>query len=97
MVMGSISDDASRPTEMLKSKHARSRGGCTRCRARRQKCDEQRPLCGRCKEHSIDKCTYTVNLQWGGRKFQSYAKNSDIKKYGKGADDHHTLSTINFT
>ncbi|RDW88317.1 hypothetical protein BP6252_00349 [Coleophoma cylindrospora] len=65
-----------------KPKHNRSRGGCTRCRSRRQKCDEKRPACARCQENgSADACSYTVNLQWGGRNFSSYAKNSDIKKY----------------
>ena len=32
----------------LKIKHKRSRNGCLTCRARRIKCDERRPRCGRC-------------------------------------------------
>lgn len=35
----------------------RSRTGCSRCRARRQKCDERRPCCTRCSEAS-SACTY---------------------------------------
>jgi hypothetical protein len=65
-----------------KSRHSRSRGACARCKKRRQKCDEQRPACGRCQESEIEKCTYTIDLRWGGRAFKSYTGNSDIKKYG---------------
>lgn len=35
----------------------RSRTGCSRCRTRRQKCDERRPCCTRCLEASST-CTY---------------------------------------
>jgi len=52
-----------------------------RCKQRRQKCDEKKPACSRCHDGS-EKCTYTVNLQWGGRAFKSYKGNADIKKYG---------------
>ena len=65
-----------------KARHSRSRGACARCKKRRQKCDEQRPACGRCQESGIENCTYTIDLRWGGRTFKSYAGNSDIKKYG---------------
>ena len=70
----------------IKSKHSRSRGGCARCKRRRQKCDEQKPSCSRCKIEGIRECTYTMTLQWGGREFghfKSYARNSDIKKCGE--------------
>ncbi|KAL3423142.1 hypothetical protein PVAG01_04889 [Phlyctema vagabunda] len=85
MLEGSMSEQS--PSEAAasstsKPKHNRSRGGCTRCRSRRQKCDEKRPACARCQENgTAEACTYAVNLQWGGRNFSSYAKNSDIKKY----------------
>ncbi|KAJ5894008.1 hypothetical protein N7495_005699 [Penicillium taxi] len=47
---------------------SRSFNGCTRCKARRQKCDEQRPSCGRC-QHAGVECKYSMQLQWGGRAF----------------------------
>ncbi|KAJ9389634.1 transcriptional regulator family: Fungal Specific TF [Paecilomyces variotii] len=47
---------------------SRSFTGCKRCKARRQKCDEQRPECGRCKAAGIQ-CKYAMQLQWGGRAF----------------------------
>lgn len=66
-----------------KPRRNRSRGGCTRCRTRRQKCDEQKPECNRCLE-SGESCSYTISLQWGGRSFKSssFGSNSEIKKYG---------------
>ncbi|EED24109.1 C6 finger domain protein, putative [Talaromyces stipitatus ATCC 10500] len=47
---------------------SRSFTGCKRCKARRQKCDEQHPECGRCKASGVQ-CRYAMQLQWGGRAF----------------------------
>ncbi|KAH8697313.1 putative C6 finger domain protein [Talaromyces proteolyticus] len=47
---------------------SRSFTGCKRCKARRQKCDEQHPECGRCKAAGVQ-CRYAMQLQWGGRTF----------------------------
>ncbi|PYH92192.1 hypothetical protein BO71DRAFT_421007 [Aspergillus ellipticus CBS 707.79] len=47
---------------------SRSFNGCKRCKARRQKCDEQRPSCGRCMTAGTP-CRYAMQLQWGGRAF----------------------------
>ncbi|KAL1966468.1 hypothetical protein VTN77DRAFT_4390 [Rasamsonia byssochlamydoides] len=47
---------------------SRSFTGCKRCKARRQKCDEQHPECGRCKAAGVQ-CRYAMQLQWGGRSF----------------------------
>ncbi|KAJ5587651.1 uncharacterized protein N7459_003416 [Penicillium hispanicum] len=47
---------------------SRSFTGCTRCKARRQKCDEQKPTCGRCQTAGVQ-CKYAMQLQWGGRAF----------------------------
>ncbi|KAN0091725.1 Fungal specific transcription factor domain containing protein [Hyaloscypha variabilis] len=66
--------------QKAKPRFSRSRGACLRCKQRRQKCDEKKPACSRCHDGS-EKCTYTVNLQWGGRAFKSYKGNADIKKY----------------
>ncbi|OJJ83582.1 uncharacterized protein ASPGLDRAFT_67179 [Aspergillus glaucus CBS 516.65] len=47
---------------------SRSFTGCKRCKARRQKCDEQRPVCSRCQTAGAQ-CRYAMQLQWGGRAF----------------------------
>src|SRR5690349_760342 len=52
-----------------RTKTTRSRGGCVRCRRRRQKCDQSKPSCGRCVEAG-SLCKYEVNLSWGGRSFR---------------------------
>lgn len=41
-------------------KRARARSGCIRCRAKRRKCDEVKPICGRCRDKKDD-------CQWGAR------------------------------
>jgi|SRR5690242_5651696 len=41
-------------------KRARARSGCIRCRARRRKCDEVKPVCGRCRDKKDD-------CQWGAQ------------------------------
>ncbi|KAF2235640.1 hypothetical protein EV356DRAFT_444661 [Viridothelium virens] len=40
--------------------HKKSRKGCKNCKARKVKCDEQRPLCGPCARHyaNIERCEY---------------------------------------
>ncbi|KAI5244667.1 hypothetical protein E4T43_03626 [Aureobasidium subglaciale] len=50
------------------AQHKRSWSGCARCKKRRQKCDEQRPGCGRCQGAGVE-CVYEVKLRWGGRAF----------------------------
>ncbi|KAI0012868.1 hypothetical protein F4779DRAFT_567203 [Xylariaceae sp. FL0662B] len=37
--------------------HKKSRAGCTRCKQRRVKCDEDRPSCGSCRRHRVE-CVY---------------------------------------
>ncbi|KAK7991425.1 hypothetical protein PG988_000219 [Apiospora saccharicola] len=41
----------------------RSRQGCTECRRRRRKCDEQRPICGQCSTFNRP-CTYALKVVW---------------------------------
>jgi hypothetical protein len=43
-----------------KPKRARVRSGCMRCRTKRRKCDEAKPVCGRCKDKK-------ETCQWGAR------------------------------
>lgn len=44
----------------------RSYHGCVRCKRRRQKCDEQKPNCGRCSNAQVS-CEYKITLKWNGR------------------------------
>jgi hypothetical protein len=39
--------------------HKKSRTGCTRCKRRRVKCDEEQPVCSACKRHGVS-CEYPV-------------------------------------
>ncbi|KAI1473391.1 fungal-specific transcription factor domain-containing protein [Daldinia eschscholtzii] len=41
----------------------RTRSGCRKCRERRVKCPEQRPICGHCKRLGLT-CRYEVKLSW---------------------------------
>ncbi|KAH8892176.1 hypothetical protein GQ53DRAFT_134567 [Thozetella sp. PMI_491] len=41
----------------------RSRFGCTACRQKHRKCDEQRPTCRPCQMRSLD-CVYEMTLKW---------------------------------
>ncbi|KAH8692164.1 fungal-specific transcription factor domain-containing protein [Talaromyces proteolyticus] len=45
---------------------SRSHHGCTRCKQRRQKCDEKRPSCSRCVNAGTS-CLYHIMLKWDGR------------------------------
>ncbi|KAL4922996.1 Zn(II)2Cys6 transcription factor [Aspergillus undulatus] len=58
---------------------SRSFGGCKRCKSRRQKCDEERPTCGRCQSAGTQ-CRYAMQLQWGGRAFSRSRFGSCMKK-----------------
>lgn len=39
--------------------HKKSRTGCSRCKRRRVKCDEEQPVCGACRRHNVA-CEYPV-------------------------------------
>ncbi|KAI4861766.1 fungal-specific transcription factor domain-containing protein [Hypoxylon rubiginosum] len=41
----------------------RTRSGCRKCRERRVKCPEQRPICGHCKRLGFT-CRYEIKLSW---------------------------------
>lgn len=44
----------------------RSRSGCSRCRERRRKCDERRPICGECLRLGF-KCHWQVSISRTGK------------------------------
>ncbi|WXC65226.1 hypothetical protein SNK03_011032 [Fusarium graminearum] len=48
---------AGTPTAIDQVKHRRTRSGCFMCRSRRVKCDENRPVCERCKKGNRE-CVY---------------------------------------
>ncbi|WVW79258.1 hypothetical protein I302_101225 [Kwoniella bestiolae CBS 10118] len=45
------------PAESTHVRHRRSRTGCLTCRKLKHKCDEQKPVCGRC-QRTVRICTY---------------------------------------
>ncbi|KAL9113673.1 MAG: hypothetical protein Q9227_002118 [Pyrenula ochraceoflavens] len=61
----------------------RSRNGCWPCKARKVKCDEERPVCKNCQRQG-ETCDYSIRLNWGGRS----KKGSE--------DDHPGTQTIAF-
>ncbi|RTE84129.1 hypothetical protein BHE90_001255 [Fusarium euwallaceae] len=69
----------------------RSRGGCERCRRRRQKCDQKKPSCERCVHAEVgDTCRYELKLSWGGRSFRKspFGKYLDNVERGSAVDGH---------
>ena len=48
----------------------RSRTGCWPCKARKVKCDEERPQCQNCVKQG-EPCDYSIRLNWGGRSKRS--------------------------
>ncbi|KAI8676162.1 Zn(2)-C6 fungal-type domain-containing protein [Fusarium sp. Ph1] len=69
----------------------RSRGGCERCRRRRQKCDQKKPSCERCVQAGIGgSCRYELKLSWGGRSFRKspFGKYLDNVERDNAVDGH---------
>lgn len=50
--------------ELASNTGTRSRKGCWTCKARRKKCDEQRPVCGPCSEKLLRCGGYERRLKW---------------------------------
>ncbi|KAH8897788.1 hypothetical protein GQ53DRAFT_818059 [Thozetella sp. PMI_491] len=57
----------------------RSRGGCTFCKEKKKKCDEERPACGRCNERGVE-CAYEVVRPRQRRKRDSIASSHPLNK-----------------
>ncbi|GAB7350082.1 hypothetical protein MBLNU459_g0749t1 [Dothideomycetes sp. NU459] len=54
--------------------HFKSRKGCAECKRKRVKCDEAKPVCGRCRRHP-ELCDYGLKLSWTqGRPFKKKAR-----------------------
>ncbi|KAK9466124.1 hypothetical protein V1512DRAFT_248214 [Lipomyces arxii] len=55
--VGSSDQDPAKRAIRPRKSHIKSRNGCSNCKRRRIKCDEQRPQCLNCRKHGID-CDY---------------------------------------
>ncbi|KAG9962215.1 hypothetical protein KCU61_g4900, partial [Aureobasidium melanogenum] len=75
------------------AKNKRSWSGCARCKKRRQKCDEQRPGCGRCLAANAE-CVYEVKLRWGGRAFNQSRFGACISDAGVSKDKVKKLGSV---
>lgn len=73
------------PATTRAARNKRSWSGCARCKKRRQKCDEQRPGCGRCIAAN-EECVYEVKLRWGGRAFNQSRFGACISDAGVSKD-----------
>ncbi|CAD0090174.1 unnamed protein product, partial [Aureobasidium mustum] len=78
------STSVTKPT-ITRARNKRSWSGCARCKKRRQKCDEQRPGCGRCLAANAE-CVYEVKLRWGGRAFNQSRFGACISDAGVSKD-----------
>ncbi|KAI4727887.1 hypothetical protein E4T49_04275 [Aureobasidium sp. EXF-10728] len=75
------------------ARNKRSWSGCARCKKRRQKCDEQRPGCGRCAAANVE-CVYEVKLRWGGRAFNQSRFGACISDAGASKDKVKKLGSV---
>jgi len=48
----------------------RSRAGCAKCKERKVKCDEQKPICLNCRRLGDRVCDYSLRLKWDGSRQQ---------------------------
>ncbi|KGO62499.1 Protein of unknown function DUF3468 [Penicillium expansum] len=83
-------------------KHKRTRSGCFTCRSRRIKCDENRPLCERCRKGSRD-CVYPSPTSSSSASSKASSRNTAKSRAGRpqsrGSDssakvDSETLSPL---
>ncbi|OJJ46785.1 hypothetical protein ASPZODRAFT_65964 [Penicilliopsis zonata CBS 506.65] len=64
--------------------HKKSRHGCVRCKARRVKCDEEKPACGGCTRHAVP-CVYNTPTVVG-RQGQNRAKSDQDSEMSSQQD-----------
>ncbi|WWD01469.1 hypothetical protein V866_008413 [Kwoniella sp. B9012] len=60
--VGTSADTAAKQDEIYKPRFKRSRTGCLRCRKGKHKCDEEKPVCRRCR-HSKGECIWPILLR----------------------------------
>ncbi|RDW79724.1 hypothetical protein BP6252_04362 [Coleophoma cylindrospora] len=66
--------------DLQRIKHRRTRSGCYTCRARRVKCDEQHPICERCRKGSRE-CVYPEPKEPASRS-SAAGKSSQAESHG---------------
>ncbi|TPX09658.1 uncharacterized protein E0L32_009131 [Thyridium curvatum] len=71
--------------------HRKSRTGCLRCKARRVKCDEDRPSCGGCSRHLVE-CVYP-NADADGNS-RAHARSSRSSTRGAAQGLAHTPNGV---
>ncbi|KAH7136930.1 hypothetical protein B0J13DRAFT_82682 [Dactylonectria estremocensis] len=76
------------------TRHTRTRNGCQRCRARRRKCDEVKPQCGRCADADVN-CQYITRLSFLERNSQTLAQDIMPVMVGRTLE-RPTYSTVQF-
>lgn len=57
MAFSQFTKDAQDPQQRRRRTHKKSRRGCSGCKQRRIKCDEEKPCCRRCRGFGLE-CTY---------------------------------------
>ncbi|KIV92897.1 hypothetical protein PV10_04157 [Exophiala mesophila] len=62
--MSNASPGSVDPPQHMAEKHRRSRLGCSRCKARKLKCDQKKPACSQCMRSRVECPGYRSNLRW---------------------------------
>jgi hypothetical protein len=82
----------------------RNRSGCNKCRARKVRCDEQKPICGQCHAKGFE-CSTSIKLKWeqdytsAGRAFGRaglWSKNASEKSSASSPCIHVTEDEVSW-
>ncbi|KAK5449587.1 hypothetical protein LTS15_008662 [Exophiala xenobiotica] len=57
----SLSSTSDKAVARTRKTHKKSRSGCRNCKLRRVKCDEKRPMCGKCADFDVT-CNYNTSI-----------------------------------
>ncbi|KAJ4245542.1 hypothetical protein NW762_014051 [Fusarium torreyae] len=79
--------------------HSKSRNGCTRCKAKRLRCDQRKPGCKRCEESGTQCPGYVLNLRWSAKNQLQQKSVSSIpsQKPSTGRTAETTSATVGDT
>ncbi|KAI0024850.1 hypothetical protein F4780DRAFT_479953 [Xylariomycetidae sp. FL0641] len=73
--------------------HPKSRTGCKTCKARKIKCDEQKPACGNCIKHNVD-CDFRAVAERQGSGTPTPGSSSDLNMQDLELIHNFTTSTF---
>ncbi|KAF2753555.1 hypothetical protein EJ05DRAFT_505186 [Pseudovirgaria hyperparasitica] len=76
-----------------RKRHNKTRTGCTTCKRRRVKCDEQKPMCGSCRKLSLD-CHFRDGTIGHGGPFSYPTPGSDESSLSTGHSFHFTTQDM---